>query len=162
MARMIIGKGVDDFISQLGEMKYAAGGFAGRALYQGAKIMADALKAQVEALPVDDPSHRKKGRRNPTQVEKDGLIEGLGIARMRKENGSSNITIGFDGYNADVTEKWPKGKPNAMIARSINKGTTFVNRIPFKKQAVNASKEAAEAAMIEEIDKQIAEIMGDG
>jgi HK97 gp10 family phage protein len=159
MAKMTIGKGVDDFISELGDLKHAAGRFSGRALYVGAKIMADALKAQVEALPVRNQGHRERGRRNPTQVEKDGLIEGLGITRKRIENGNSNISIGFDGYNAHVTDKWPKGKPNAMIARSINKGTSFMRRIPFKTQAVNASRAAAEEAMVEEVDKQIKQIM---
>lgn len=159
MAKMTIGKGVDDFISELGELKYAAGRLSGRALYVGAKIMADALKAQVKALPVEDSPKGRGGRRNPTKVEKDGLIDGLGIARKRTENGNSNITIGFDGYNANVTDKWPKGKPNAMIARSINKGTSFMRRIPFKTQAVNASRAAAEAAMVEEVDNQIKQIM---
>lgn len=164
MAQMTIGKGVDKYIESLDEMKYKVGAVAGRAIYEGAKIVADQVRSNIEALPVSDSKRDRGfgGRREPTQIEKDGMLQGLGIANKRVENGNINVKIGMDGYNADVTAKWPKGKPNSMIARSIEKGTTFINRHPFIASAVRSTREQAEAAMSAEVDKQIAEIMGDG
>jgi len=160
MARLTIGRGVDDYIAQLDKLKFKVPEIAGKAIYQGAKIVADQIHANIQALPVSEKTGNH-GRRNPTQVEKDGLLEGLGIAKKRTENGNINVKIGMDGYNADITEKYPKGKPNSMVARSIESGTTFIQRNPFISRAVRSSKAAAEAAMEAEVDKQIAEIFTD-
>ena len=67
---------------------------------------------------------------------------------------------GFDGYNEDVTKKWPHGKPNSMIARSIEGGTSWKAKHPFIAPAVRSSRDAAEKAMAEEIEKSIQETMG--
>lgn len=162
MAKFQVGKGIDDYIAQLGNLEFKAPGVCGMAIYQGAKIVADQIKANIEALPVSDNKGGNQGRRNPTQTEKDGLIKGLGIAKKQNDGGYINVKIGMDGYNADVTEKYPKGKPNAMVARSIESGTTFMRRIPFISNGVRAAKAQAEAAMKDEVDKQISQIMGKG
>jgi len=158
MARLTVGKGVDDYIASLDDLKYRVPEIAGRAIYQGADVVADQIRANIQALPVQQG--RSRGRRDPTQKEKDGLLEGLGIAKKRTENGNINVKIGMDGYNSDVTEKYPNGKPNAMIAHAIESGTTFINRHPFISNAVRSTKSAAEEAMAAEVDKQIEEIMG--
>jgi len=158
MARLTVGKGVDDYIASLDDLKYRVPEISGRAIYQGADVVADQIRANIQALPVQQG--RSRGRRDPTQEEKDGLLEGLGIAKKRTENGNINVKIGMDGYNSDVTEKYPNGKPNAMIARSIESGTTFINRHPFISNAVRMSKSEAEEAMAAEVDKQLEEIMG--
>lgn len=162
MARMTIGTGVDEYIASLDKLKYKVPEIAGKAIYQGAAIVADQIRANIEALPTEEKNSRNRGRREPTQAEKAGLLEGLGVAKKRTENGNVNVKIGMDGYNSDVTEKYPKGKPNAMIARSIESGTSFTVRHPFISSAVRAKKEAAEEAMRAEVDKQLEEIMGDG
>jgi len=159
MAKWTVGKGLDDYIARLGNLEYKAPGVCGMAIYQGAKIVADKIRSNIEALPVAESKSTKGGRRNPTQAEKDGLLEGLGVAKKQTDGSFINVKIGMDGYNSDVTAKYPNGKPNAMIARSIESGTTFMNRIPFISRAVSSTKAAAEAAMKDEVDKQIAKIM---
>lgn len=161
MAKFTVGKGLDEYLQKLGNLEFKCPEALGRATFEGAKIVADQIRANIEAMPVAE-NKSGKGRRNPTQAEKDGLLAGLGIAKHRIEGGYYNVKIGMDGYNSDVTKKYPKGKPNAMIARSIESGTTFTARIPFISRAVSATKAAAEAAMKAEVDKVITEIMGDG
>lgn len=158
MAKFTVGRGLDEYIATLGNLEFKAPGVCGMAIYQGAKVVADQIKANIEALPVAEKGGT--GRRNPTQVEKDGLLDGLGIAKKKNENGFINVKIGMDGYNKDVTTKYPKGKPNAMIARSIESGNTFMQRNPFITSAVRSSRAAAEAAMAAEVDRQISKIMG--
>lgn len=163
MAKMTIGQGVDNYIESLQQLQYNVGAVAGRAIYQGAKIIADQIRKNIEALPTSDESEgstaEKSKRREPTQKEKDGLLAGLGIATMRNENGTYNVKVGMDGYNTDVTKKYPKGKPNAMVARSIESGTSFTVRHPFISTAIRDKKAAAEQAMADEVDKQVEQIM---
>ena len=87
------------------------------------------------------------------------MLEGFGIARMQDENGYFNVKVGFDGYNANKTKKWPNGKPNSMIARSIEGGTSWKPKHPFVAPAVNKTKALAEMAMAAEIDKRIRTIV---
>ena len=162
MAKFQVGKGLDEYLQKLGNLEFRCPEVLGKATYQGAKIVADQIHANIAALPVSENKSGRQGRRNPTQAEKDGLLAGLGIAKHRMEGGYYNVKIGMDGYNADKTKKYPNGKPNAMIARSIESGTSFQARIPFISRAVSATKAAAEAAMKAEVDKVITEIMGDG
>ena len=155
MAKYTVGKGLDDYLAQLGNLERSAKPVIGMAIYQGAKVVADEIRKEIEALPVESSEQKRAGRRNLTQVEKDGLLEGLGVAKMKDESGFWNVKIGMDGYNASVTAKWPYGKPNAMIARSLEKGTSFMARIPFIARAVRKSRKQAEAAMQAEVDKEI-------
>ena len=157
MAKMTVGKGLDKYLEQLGNLEFRSDGLAGRAIYEGAKIVADQIRSNIQSLPVQ--SGPVKGRRDQYQDEVDGMLAGLGIAKKRVDGGYINVKIGMDGYNSRVTEKYPKGHPNAMIARSINIGTTFMNRHPFINSAVRSTKAQAEEKMKEVIEKGIEETM---
>lgn len=150
MAKFQVGQGIDEYISQLQNLEFNSEDIIGRAIYKGADIVADAIKANIEGLPASAC----------TDVEKAGLLSGFGIAKMQDENGYFNVKAGFDGYNEDVTKKWPHGKPNSMIARSIEGGTSWKAKHPFIAPAVRLSRDAAEKAMAEEIEKSIQETMG--
>lgn len=150
MAKFQVGSGIDKYMEQLRNLEYTGRETIGAAIYKGADIVADAVKANIQALP--------ESACKP--VEKEGLISGFGIARMKDENGYFNVKLGFDGYNADKTKKYPNGKPNSMIARSIEGGTSWKAKHPFIAPAVKATKDAAEQAMAEEVEKQIEKVMG--
>ena len=150
MAKFQVGKGIDEYISQLQNLEFQSEDLIGKAIYKGADIVADAIKANIQGLPASACS----------DVEKAGLLNGFGIARMQDEGGYFNVKAGFDGYNDDVTKKWPRGKPNSMIARSIEGGTSWKPKHPFIAPAVRATKDAAEKAMAEEIEKGIKETIG--
>lgn len=159
MAKWTIGKGLDEYLAKLGDLEFKCPEALGRATYQGAKIVADQIRANIQALPVADSENKKHQHRYPNQAEKDGLLEGLGISTHRVEGGYYNVKIGMDGYNSNKTPKYPNGQPNALIARSIESGSSFRIRVPFISRAVNATKAAAEEAMKNEVDKVISETM---
>ena len=158
MAKMTIGKGMDEYLAKLGNLEFAAPGLVGQAIFEGAKVVADQVRAEIEALPTAE-SKRVATPRDPTQVEKDGLLEGLGIAAKKNDGGYINVKVGMDGYNTDKTKKYPKGKPNAMIARSIESGSTVMKRNAFISRAVNKTKKDAEAAMQKVIEEGIEKIV---
>ena len=150
MAKFQVGSGIDKYMEQLRNLEYTGRETIGAAIYKGADIVANAVKANIQALP--------ESACKP--VEKEGLNSGFGIARMKDENGYFNVKLGFDGYNADKMKKYPNGKPNSMIARSIEGGTSCKAKHPFIAPAVRATKDAAEQAMAEEVEKQIEKVMG--
>jgi HK97 gp10 family phage protein len=158
MAKMTIGKGMDEYLAKLGNLEFAAPGLVGQAIYEGAKVVADQIRANIEALPTVK-NKRVATPRDPTQVEIDGMLAGLGIAKKKNDSGYINVKIGMDGYNTDVTEKYPRGKPNAMIARSIESGSTVMKQNKFITRAVNKTKKEAEAAMKKVIEEGIEKIM---
>ena len=75
---------------------------------------------------------------------------------MQNENGYINVKLGFDGYNSVKTKKYPKGQPNALIARVTESGSSYRTKTPFIRPAVRATKKAAEQAGQAKIDERIA------
>ena len=150
MAKFQVGKGMDQYLTQLRNLEFNYRETIGPAIYKGAGIVADAVKKNIQALPESAC----------TPVEKAGLLAGFGIAKMQDENGYFQVKLGFDGYNGNKTKKYPKGKANSMIARSIEGGTSWKPKHPFIAPAVRATKDQAEKAMAEEVDKQITKQMG--
>ena len=153
MAKMTIGKGMDEYLAKLGNLEFAAPGLVGQAIFEGAKIVTDQVRAEIEE------SKRVATPRDPTQVEKDGLLDGLGIATKKNDGGYINVKVGMEGYNTDKTKKYPQGKPNAMIARSIESGSTVMKRNAFISRAVNKTKKEAEAAMQKVFEEGIEKIV---
>lgn len=132
----------------------------GRAVYKGAGLVADAVKSNTESLPVDNrwgTDGDKKSGINTKQ--KTGLIKSLGITPMRNDDGFLNVKIGFDGYNDLKTKSFPNGQPNQLIARSVERGTSFMKATPFVKRAVSATKKQALDVMGNTVDKEIENIM---
>ena len=76
-------------------------------------------------------------------------------------NGFYNVKIGFDGYNSVKTKRWPSGQPNAMVARSIESGTSWMTKQPFMRKAEQASKSQCEHVMSETVDIEIKKIIGE-
>lgn len=149
--RVDVGAGIDTFISDLEKYEAYAEEFSKRAIWEGARIVTDDIRKSIQSLNTVD------GR--VKDYEKEGLLEGLGIATMKNSGDVIDTKIGMDGYNHHPTKKYPKGQPNAMIARSIEKGTSFRRPTPFISTAVERSSQAAVAAMSAEFDRLTAQVM---
>ena len=150
-------KGLDEYEKQLTKLQNISRECVGQAIYQGAKEIADEVKRNIEAIPIDQRK-LKPGQvlHGVTASQKQGLRDGFGIARIQNDNGYVHVKLGFAGYNSTITDKYPNGQPNSMIARSLQSGTSFRDRIPFVDNAVSAKKGACEQKMIETFDKVLA------
>ena len=159
MAKMKI-KGLREYENRLLKLENLTREILGEAIYEGAGLVADAVKSSIESIPIDE-RYVTGGATlyGITPEQKAGLRDGFGIARMRDDNGFLNVKLGFDGYNSQVTTKYPGGQPNSLIARSVNAGTSFRQRIPFIDNAVNQTKGAAEQKMTETAEKAIGKAM---
>lgn len=137
----------------------------GKAVYQGAKIIADEVKSNLNNTTTISNGQaiqewRKSDKSNLTREQKKGLIESFGVAPIRNDSGFINVKLGFDGYNDVVTKRWPKGQPNAMVARSLESGSSVFEKQPFFRPAVSAKRKEAEKIMQETLDAEIKKITG--
>ena len=158
--RLQVGKGMDQYLQQLGNLEMIAPQSMGKAIYEGADIVADAIKKGVQSLRVSDEQYAEKVTGIRT-IQKQGLIDSLGIAKATTDNGYRNVKIGFDGYNKLTSQKYPQGQPNAMIARSVNNGTYFRTATHFVDRAVRRSKAQAEQAMAKQAEIQFKKYGGE-
>ncbi len=164
----ITSKKANDYLAQLEKLTNETDSICKHAVYEGAKVVADAIKQSIDALPVQAPpakqsyfylsqESRDAGEKlhGISEAQKKGLQEGFGITNMRHENGAWNVKIGFEGYNEVQTKTYPNGQPNALIARSVESGSSVREKTPFIAPAVNACRKNAQKTMEVVIQKQI-------
>lgn len=156
--------GMEEYERKLSRLGERSGAVVRKAVYAAAGLVAAEISAGISGLRIT-PEKRalanfKQGKPGYiTPEQKAGLQASLGIARFRNENGFINTKIGFDGYNSIETEKYPHGQPNAMIARSCERGTTGMIAQPFVNKAVSRASKKAEAVMEQVLDEEISKIM---
>lgn len=132
----------------------------GVAIYGAASIVADEIREQLKKVPTDESQSFSEPTIGPKKAQKAGLYNSLGVAKMQDDgNGFLNVKIGFDGYNGIKTKRWPKGQPNQMVARSVERGTLYMKANPFVKKAMSGSRKQALDYMRKSVDKSIEEIM---
>ena len=149
--------GLNDYELMISRLSKGVDDIAGKAIYAGAGIVADAIKENIKALPIvrgygttDNPLPG-----GVTAPQKAGLIDGMGISPMQDDGGYLNVKIGFDGYNATKTDKYPQGQPNQIVARGVESGTSWKQKTPFIRPAINATKSRAEAEMARLLDQEL-------
>lgn len=152
--------GIDDYIAQLQKLYENTDQVIGEAVYNGAGTVMKYVSAAVSEIVTDNrhgsPEHRVIG---PTTYQKEGLARSLGISPARYDGTFYNVKIGFDGYNDLKTKSWPQGQPNSLIARSIESGTSWMQKQPFMRKAEQKAKVPCEKVMAETVDKAIQRIM---
>lgn len=134
--------GLEEYERRLSQLQTGSREMAGKAIYAGAEIVADAIRTNIQGLP------------SKTGTTRQGLLAGFGIAPLQDDSGYLNVKTGFNGYNA-------KEIPNALMARLFESGTSKVPKHPFVRPAVNASRKQAEAKMAEVLDQEIKKIMNE-
>lgn len=107
------------------------------ALYPGAAVVADAVRAAVE-------SHRDTGE----------LAASIGLAPMQNDYGYVNTKVVFAGYDE-------KHVPNALKAAVLESGTSDKKHpaLHIISKAAKSAQAAAEAAIEQALDEKISQIM---
>lgn len=132
----------------------------GKAVYAAAGIVADEIRKNIKALPERSgfaaPENPVRG---VTKAGKEGLLEGFGVSKMQETDGYLHVKLGFDGYNATKTKKYPQGQPNQLVARGVESGASWLQKTPFVRPAINKTKKTAVKKMQDVIDEEIEKIM---
>ena len=153
-----------EYERELSRLQNATAKVASAVVYAGAGLVAREIAAGIDGLKITQvkqviANYHKGVPSYITPEQKAGLKESLGIAKFRNDQGYINTKLGFDGYNSVKTKKYPKGQPNALIARSCNHGSTGMIAQPFIDKAVKRARKQAEAVMEQVLDEEIKKIM---
>ena len=156
-----------DGLEELGRMMAQLGSkaqdVASGALYDGAGVVADAMRAAANSIQAEP--QRRKNRppaktpaRLPTPAEKAAVVNKTGIAHFRKEADGVNTLIGVTG-SAGYADVNGRRKPVRLIARAINSGTSFMKKQPVFRKAASMSKTQAQAAIVAKAEEMFNEII---
>lgn len=126
-------KGIDEYIKKLAELGARTEGICKYAIYDAAGMVIDAIKAN-------------------TPVDTGDLRDSIKLSPMRNDAGFINTKVVFEDYDR-------KGRPNAVKARTIERGNSHQRARPFVRPAVNKVKNSAEAAIAHALDEKISAIM---
>lgn len=157
--------GLDEYMKKLDQLGAEGKKICRAAVFEGGDELADAVRAKIQAMStIDDTQATVAWKReipvsSVTEDQKIGLLDGLYLKKMGEENGFIYTQIGFSGYNKTRTEKYPNGQPNALIARSVESGSSARQKKPFVRPTVNAVRDSAIARMQAKVIEMIGNIM---
>ena len=162
MARMK-SEGVADVVTTFGKAAAASVPLAKMMVYDGARVMADEIRRETDALPGDKERYLRPGDKYAviTNRDKRDLAEHLGITKITNTSAGTRAVIGFAGYGSKKTHKYKKGLPMAMLARSLMKGTIVREKSAFIDRSVSKAGDKAQEAMIETGNKVITRIIAE-
>ena len=123
--------GMAEISELLEKMEDEAPGVAARALYQGAGIMADAMRKEIDNIKTAPFKYAKNGeQRLPSPEEKDALDEApVGIAKFSKNGVEIDTSVGFN----------QAGYVNVNFRHMSSSARTNYKDVRFKGRGINAS-----------------------
>ena len=148
--------GMEEISETLSKLEQQAPAVAAKALYEGAGIMADAIRggaASIKTAKFKWASRSRGETRLPSPEEKEIVQNAAaGIAKFDKNGTEVQTSVGFQ--NAGYAELEGKIVPVPVIVNSINSGTSFMQKQPFVRKAANSGSQKAMAAMKEVIEAE--------
>ncbi|MDO9491426.1 HK97-gp10 family putative phage morphogenesis protein [Acetobacterium sp.] len=129
----------DDFMLKLSRLETDLEMIAKKAIYAGAKVVADAMKTNLKGVLSDEATGE--------------LVEAMGITPIKLMGGQWTAKIGFDGYDAN-------GVAYQLIARVLESGTSKRKKKPFMRKTMNQVKTQVAEVMTQVIDEEMAKIFG--
>lgn len=171
-------EGVNEYAAKLEALSDNTEEILGKAIFYGAKIVADEIKAAIWTIPVDDAfydngstikkteEHQKHATQELTYTgvkkgnmrsgirtnERIDLAKSFGIAKMKNDDGYINVKTGFDEYNR-------YGVPNIAIARSVESGTSFMPKFGTIGKAARSAKKKCEQKMESVLEDELKKMM---
>ena len=156
-------RGLDEYAAFLQRLEKNTPEIIGAGVYAMAGVVADKVRENIEnlqAYPQGQTTYKigKKVMSRLSEEQKKGLLDGFGISPMQDDDGFHNVKLGFDGYNSAKSKNYTNGQPNALIARVTESGSSYREKTPFIRPAINSvKKEALQKAKVI-IDETISEI----
>lgn len=158
LAKLIINPALEAYIQELSKFERDMPEIAEKVVMAGAQPVADEIRDQLNNLPEDTFRRLNKDEefKGLPDVQWKDLSESLGIAPVDVDhNGNTNTKIGFKGYGKHPTRKYPRGLPNALLARAVESGSSIRKKTPFVRPGVRKSKKKAIEDMEETLIKEI-------
>ena len=154
MAQMTF-NGTEKFADKLLALGNKGKDIAKMALYDGAGVVADALRAGVNTIPIETT----RPFNGLTAGDREDLANGVGIAKFDSADDGVTTAVSFNGYARRTEKNFPNGVPLALLARSLESGSSLREKHPFVRLAIKGAKNAALSAMAERADEEIRKVM---
>lgn len=150
MAKIEMGNGFDEYLSMLDKLsKEDSVSIMKMAVYDGADIIADSLRSEINSWSGDDP------RKGPTDTDRREVLKGLGIAKIEYKADDVSSKVGFNGYGHKTRKYSSKGVPITMLVRSIIAGTSFRKKYDFVGKVVRKNRNKVIQTMDTTVNKEI-------
>ena len=150
MAYKLNASGLQELQTQMEQMGMNTPGAMKRAVYAGAKEVADAVRRSVQGAASE-----------PTGV----LAQSLAISKLKADGRTVSTTIGFSDYDpAHKSDKFPKGVPNSLKAAVLESGRSDQpgrKKTHFFSRAMSASRDAALQSMENEFLSSLTKDLGE-
>ena len=145
--------GLTEISKMLSNMAEKAPAAASKAVYEGAGIVADEVRAQIDKINTEPFHYAVFVTREPSPEEK-AIVQqaGAGIAKFSKNGTEVETSVGF--AKAGYAQLNGKTVPIAKIANAINSGTSFMRKQPFIRNAVNNGKAKASEAIVARCEEE--------
>lgn len=149
-------KGLNEYVKKLENLSNAfnAEVCVENAVTKGSEVVSEITLKELRAMPTDDrrwvnPPDQRKGLRS---YEKKDLIEVWGITPLDIKRNLIDRKTGVDrGYNR-------AGTPNVVIARSLERGTSFLQKNPVISRASRKARKPCLDAMQQSLNEDIVKI----
>ena len=144
-------KGVQEYINKLEKLSDMSLELTAieEAVKAGAAVVADESRKGLEEMPVDDRRYVEGKRNGLRTVQKVGLLNSWGITDPDSQRNFINVKTGVS------REKNKLGEPNVVVARRLERGTSWMNANPVISKANRRSRQRCVDAMMNVIDKYI-------
>lgn len=137
--------GLNEYISKLEKLTSHTTGICKAAVWEGGKVVGDAIKSSLNDIPVQDHYVQKDTQRTGIrQEEKEEIIAAFGLSKMRVGGGTISTKAGF---NAGTK------------IRAVESGTSYMQKHPVVRKAANNAKGRAENAIKAKFEEEIMKIM---
>lgn len=154
-----------EFMAKLSKLETSHKKIAGKAIFAGAKIIADQISSNLSTIPVEPFRYLHDGEQlssaSASQVE--GLMNCFGITTLQEDEDGYNVKCGFSEYiDTNIippTNQYPRGLPAPMLARAIESGSSFRKKHPFVRPAIAQTKGKAKEKMAQIIEEETKKIM---
>lgn len=162
MAKLTIPKDFDEYLYKLSAFGDNSEEVAKSVVYQGASVVADAIKNALKSLPIQEgenglPPYVQDGEQlyGVTRKQRGDLVDSMGLAPIQEfRHGYIDTKVGWDGYGSVKTKAYPQGLPNQLLMRSVESGASFRKKNPVVRKATASVRDAALEKMKKEIDDQ--------
>jgi hypothetical protein len=161
MAMTMKVEGMEEISRILTELGNKAPEVAAQSLYEGAGVMGDAFRQaanSIRAKRLKYPAPEGK-KRLPSVEEKAAVVRAVGIAKFQKDGNEVDTIVGVGG-SAGYADIAGHRKAVRLIARSINSGTSFMDKQPVFRQAKTKSQKTAAQAIVDKAEQMFNDITG--
>lgn len=149
-------KGLDEYVRKLERLsnRFNAEACIEVAVDEGSKVVSEYTVKELQALPIDDRPGKLDKRNGIRSIEKKFLIDEFGITPLENKNGYINAKTGVDKGRLD----YPKSNSYVyavVLARSLEKGTSFMPRNPVFSRASRKARTPCLNAMEKSLNESI-------